>query len=255
MRQFAVIAGLLLLGSVPVHGQAEGSQAARLRAIATSKPACAVPVVDTLRNAIHLPAIPLGDPNWPEGFCFTAAGATYGVASDGAALRIQPDGATHVFRLRMDKDLGLEKLYYHAAGDRLYFLYEGSSGGEGASYLDALRDSDLGPIWPAAMVLSFNLGPVLLADSVAYATGVGLVTRINLVDGSCAWRHQLYYEDMKGEPHFNMFRLPVVEGGRVRFAERDEPGRTIVVDDATGALLSPARWRHHAPDCAQPGKG
>ena len=113
----------------------------------------------------------------------------------------------------------------------------------------------LAPVWLAPAAISANLGHPLFINSAAYLTGLNVVGKVRLSDGRLFWKHTFgngLEKLPQGQMYFTQFDTPVLVGGIVRFPQDSAitpGGDTLVIDDASGIIISPAALKGHKPVC------
>jgi hypothetical protein len=199
-------------------------------------------------------AEPSGEPE-PQFFCFTLGGALYTISANGVGTRINALNGREPFALRIDKGFDVDLLNYRPIGNRLYFMYQTTDGEYGGGYLDAFTMSTLRPSWLTPAGISTNLGSPLILDSAAYVTGLDIVGKVRLNDGKFVWKHifgDIFEKLPDASRHLTAFETPVLANGKARFPQssRISPrGDTLVIDDASGVILSPEAIKGQKPLC------
>ena len=249
---FLSLAGLLLLSGSPRPApvtSAAGRQSDTIPTLSDSLArVCTIEARDTAPQTISLFAHS-DNAFTPTVFCFQEGGAEYVIGADGTARR-----GELAWRIPIDSTFSIEGLYYARRGAQLFLMYQVTDGDVGTGYLFAVDVGSLQGMWKTPVLISLNLSPPLLSDSVAYLAGLNVVEKVRLRTGALVWRHVFYNEDLarSGRSHFYSFRQPWVEDGLVHFPEKGvtSPTRldTLRVVDSTGRIVSPTTWSAHAAE-------
>jgi len=206
---------------------------------------CRTSLPDSASDVIHAAALGSSDVN-PEFFCFAIDSTIYGMNVHGEGVTLEVHRTRRAFRIRVPADWIIEGLMYHRYKNTLYVFYELGNGGCGYGQLDALRIPSLRPGWVRALQTTFNLSPVLLADTVAYLSSLDFVAKVDLRRGSVVWRHMLDVRGLRGGRHYESFYAPHRLKSLIYFPENPHDlfekhrADTVVVDDMTGRIVSPA---------------
>lgn len=155
-----------------------------------------------------------GEP-FPERFTFRDGTSDYVVRSDGRGERVTRDGRRRRFRIEVEKDNRIERLYFLPCQGDLLLVYEMTDGETGIGAVTRLSGDSLRRKWKAS-VLGFNVGVGLREGDDLYLTAIGFVGKLKLSDGRYAWKHDGLYQRYKA---FNDFEVPRIEGDNVVFTE------------------------------------
>jgi len=210
-----------------------------------ARPECRTSRPDSASNVIRAAALGSSEVN-PRFFCFAIDSTIYGVDVQGEGVALEPHNARRPFTIRVEPEWFVEGLMYHRYRNTLYLFYEVGNGGCGYGQLDALGVPSLKPRWLRAVHTTFNLSPALLADTVAYLSSLDFVEKVDLRRGKVLWRHLLDAHGARGGRHYESFYAPHRLKSLVYFPEnprdlfeKHQPD-TVVVDDMTGRIVSPA---------------
>jgi hypothetical protein len=125
---------------------------------------------------------------------------------------------TRTFRVPLEKDEWIEKLYYCFYKGDFIFLYEVTSGPEGAARIVRMDHQTLKEKW-GKKIPAFNLGPPLKVDNKAFVTGIGFVGQLNLDNGDYDWMHDKLYSSGGTQDSFNSFEEPFIIKSVIVFPE------------------------------------
>lgn len=206
-------------------------------------PTCRTSRPDSMPDVIHMAALGSSEVN-PAFFCFAIDSTIYGMNVQGEGVALEPHN-TRTLRIRVEPEWIIEGLMYHRSKNDLYLFYELGNGGCGYGQLDALRGPSLTTSWVRPVHTTFNLSPVLLADTVAYLSSLDFVAKVDLRRGSVLWRHMLDVRGSRGGRHYQSFYAAHRLKSLVYFPENPHDlierhrADTVVVDDMTGRIVSP----------------
>lgn len=192
---------------------------------------------------------------FPDFFCFSLAGSVYALSSGGVGARMSPGQEPYPFMLSVDNGFDMSFVGYRVIGNRIYFLYEITDSEDGAGRLEAVDKTTLRDSWSKPAGVSFNISDPLMTDSAAYMTGINMVGKLRLSDGGFIWKH-VFLDGGEKLPLpgmiYNSFDSTLLEKAVVRFvpnAATSQGADALVVDDKTGAIVSPAALKGQKPIC------
>ena len=223
-----VLAKLFLVLAVASPCSRTGAQKARGQEAARAAASGHLRVFET---AEHSP-----EPVPPYVYSFSIGGDQFTVRGYGEVTKSSPGSPDRTFKLSMDKESGIEHLYYLEDGDSLFFIYEMSDGESGWGNAAGFDRATLRPLW-RVHIPGFNVGDALVEANFVYLTAIGFVAKLNLRTGKYAWKHEGLYERNGA---FNDFDLPRLEGDKVLFRGAGYYGkepRTIIVHKRSGKIL------------------
>jgi outer membrane protein assembly factor BamB len=167
-------------------------------------------------------------------FNFATKAGRYHFITDGKGEFATAKGATRKLVLPLDLNFSIERIAYAEIGTELLLVCEESDGEGGAGFVTKIEESTLKIVWRAT-IPGFNVGEPLWRSGYLYLTAMGFIGKLDYRSGKYSWQHNGLYEKL----FFSAFDKPKIEEGKVYFSEGEKKGnRTIVVDDATGRILT-----------------
>lgn len=170
-----------------------------------ARPECRTPQPDSSANLIEVTARTSSEFE-PQFFCFALDSTTFGVNLSGQGVAVGPDSSRRSFRIPVDEGWYIEGFRYRRYKDVLYLFYQEINGEDGYGELSAFSFPSVKPLWVRGVRTTFNLAPVLLADTVAYVSSLDFVAKIQLRRGKVLWRHWLDVGGIRRGRHFRRFR-------------------------------------------------
>ena len=167
----------------------------------------------------------------PDRFTFSVGGFQYSVKADGAAVRSGQGGTSQRFRLPVERDRWIERLWYLPVERDVVLICEDSDGEGGGGIVVRLAGQRLQRQWVTKLP-GFNIGEGLLDGEHLYLTAIGFVGKLDINTGRFAWAHQNLHQNPYGDVRFNAFKRPIFRDDVVVFTDGTN---TIVVDKQTGA--------------------
>lgn len=125
---------------------------------------------------------------------------------------------TRTFRVPLEKDEWVENFYYCFYKKDFIFLYEVTTGPEGAARIVRIDHKTLKEKW-VKQIPGFNLGPPLKIKNAAFITGIGFVGQLNLDNGEFDWVHDKLYGSGGIQDSFNSFEEPFLINNIIVFPE------------------------------------
>jgi hypothetical protein len=187
-----------------------------------------------MEQGVFSEATRAGTDKWRSFFMFSASGRNYTIRSDGlgewAPGKLRPRN----FKLRLDYNGHIERVYYSEHEGDLLLIYEASNGLNGWGYVARLNQNTLKLKW-LAPVNGFNIGPSLVEANYVYLTAASMIAKLDLRSGAYVWEQGGLHE--KYAPSFQVFRPPWIKGDCVFFKD-GESAKTIEVDKLTGKILN-----------------
>jgi len=166
----------------------------------------------------------------PDRFTFSAGGFQYSVKADGTGVRSAQGGTSQRFRLPVDSDKWIERLWYLPIERDIVLICEDSDGESGGGIVVRLAGQRLQRRWVAKLP-GFNIGEGLLDGAYLYVTAIGFVGKLDLNAGKFAWAHENLYQNPYGDGRFSAFKRPILRDDVVVFTDGTN---TIVVDKQSG---------------------
>ena len=125
---------------------------------------------------------------------------------------------TRTFRVPLEKDEWIEKFFYCFYKKDFIFLYEVTTGPEGAARIVRIDHKTLKEKW-VKQIPAFNLGPPLKVNNTAFVTGIGFVGQLNLDSGEFDWVHDKLYDNDGVQDVFDSFEEPFIINNVIVFPE------------------------------------
>jgi outer membrane protein assembly factor BamB len=178
----------------------------------------------------------IGDPGYRSFFMFSTNGRGYTIRADGYAESGTGKGRSINFHLPMGRSGHLVRCYFLEYENDLLLMYELSDQRLGWGYLVRLNEKTLKTKW-AIPINGYNIGPALVeAANEVYLSAANFLARLDLTTGKYVWQQA---DPQKQYPlAFNGFRLPVLDGSRVLFAEERPQGKTVEVERSSGKIIA-----------------
>lgn len=123
-----------------------------------------------------------------------------------------------IFRIPLENQDWIEKFYYCFYKNDFIFLYEVTSGPEGAARIVRIDHKTLKEKW-IKQIPAFNLGPPLKIKNTAFLTGIGFVGRLNLDNGDFDWMHDKLHGSGGIQDSINSFGEPFTINNVIVFPE------------------------------------
>ncbi|MGH9492603.1 MAG: hypothetical protein ACRD2K_03800 [Terriglobales bacterium] len=196
------------------------------------------------------PATKVAEPRWFEvptavyqarrvtAYEFSAAGYKYRIERTGLGTRSDGKSPAQSFDLHLSKGDVIQVFYYaEYAGDAL-LLFGATNGVYGAGFVTRIGGALPGIKWKQ-FIPAVNVGRGTIEGDVAYVSARNFIAKVNLRQGSYAWRHG----GLGRGGVFLAFDPPQPDGERVVFREvrlLNRSPRSIEVEKASGRILSPA---------------
>lgn len=165
----------------------------------------------------------------------------YHISSNGViVLKIIKQKKSEV-KIVLPEDFYIEAVQYQVINKNIMFTFE-MTDGESGSTLIAMFDPSNPVLKWSTEIHAFNPSPLLILQDYIYVGGIGMVAKLNLIDGKIIWQHKNLYE--RETQAFNSFILPRKEGNIIIFKEdkvssaKYDGIREIHVDDTTGEIIS-----------------
>ena len=178
----------------------------------------------------------IGDPGYRSFFMFSTNGRGYTVRADGYAESGTGKGRSTNFSLPTGRRGHLVRMYFLEYENDLLLIYELSDERLGWGFLVRLNQKTMKTKW-AIPINGYNIGPALLESAnEVYLSAANFLARLDLTTGRYVWQH----EDPQKQfaLSFNGFRLPVLDGPRVLFAEERPQGKTVEVERSSGKIVA-----------------
>ncbi len=178
----------------------------------------------------------IGDPGYRSFFMFSTNSRGYTVRADGYAESNTSKERSRTFSLPVGRSGHLVRFYFLEYETDLLLIYELSDGYLGWGYLVRLNQKTLRNKW-AIPINGYNIGPALVdTANKVYLSAANLLARLDLNTGRYIWQQE---DPQKQFPlAFSGFRLPVLEGDRVLFAEDRPNGKTVEVETVNGKIIA-----------------
>lgn len=179
----------------------------------------------------------------PDRISFESDGIKYSFTAYGEGVAKVPSGVASEFSVPLSDNTWIETVFYSKILNDLVLMYKVTDGDSGAYKLCRFTTNPLNMKW-TIHIPAFNPGTPLLDSRYLYVTGIGFVAKLDITNGTFAWKHEGLFKRNPGT--FNMFAVPVKEDGRIVFRDLKAseaggevpPEATIVVDDETGQILN-----------------
>lgn len=223
-----VLAALFLVLAVASPCSRTSAQKARAQ---ETRRAAAPGHLRVFKTAEHSP-----EPVPPYVYSFSVGGDQFTVRGYGDVTKTSPGSPDRTFKLEMDEESEIERLYYLEDEGALFFIYEMSDGESGWGNVAGFDRATLRPRW-RAHIPGFNIGEALVEGNFIYLTAIGFIARLDLRTGKYSWKHRGLYERNHA---FNNFELPRIEGDEVIFSGAGDRGTgppSIVVNKRSGKIL------------------
>jgi len=203
---------------------------------------CAAPIVaqepssPVSEERSFTPVERIGDPGYRSFFMFSTNGSGYTIRADGYAESGTGKGRSRNFNLPLGRSGHVVRFYFLEYENDLLLIYELNDQRLGWGYLVRLNQRTLKTKW-AIPINGYNIGPALVeAANEVYLSAANLLARLDLTTGKYIWQQE---DPQKQFPlAFNGFRLPVLDGPRVLFAEDRPKGKTVELERLSGKILA-----------------
>jgi hypothetical protein len=143
------------------------------------------------------------------------------VDKSGIGRRLNSRGKYTRFRVKIEKDEWIERVYYAEYKGDLVLLCEVNAGGYGSGFVVRLDDRTLRQMW-RVHIPAFNVARGLIENNSAYLGAIGFAAKLNLDSGRYHWKHDDFYRKYHKDGAFNMFDLPKIVGNEVIYTEDQE---------------------------------
>lgn len=153
---------------------------------------------------------------------FPLGGLRFEIDRNGTGLRLDPQRRPVSFRIKIEKDEEITRVYYAEYKSDLILLCEVEAGDYGGGFVVRLDSRTLKQKW-RAIIPAFNITRGLIEEDSAYLAASGFAARLNLTSGQYGWKHeQNFFRKYSEQGEFNVFELPVVAGDEIILTEDQE---------------------------------
>ena len=141
-----------------------------------------------------------------------------------------------MFSLPLGRSGHIVRFYFLEYENDLLLIYELNNERLGWGYLVRLNQRTLKLKW-AIPINGYNIGPgIVPAASEVYLSAANLFARLDLNTGKYVWQQE---DPQKQFPlRFSGFRLPVLAGDHVLFAEDSPGGKTVEIERLSGKIIA-----------------
>jgi outer membrane protein assembly factor BamB len=160
-------------------------------------------------------------------------GSSYHIVTKGDLL-VKHAGKVSMVKINLPEYFYIEGVKYQINENKILFTF-GITDDDGGSAIIAQFDPTNYRILWATEINAFNISPLLISGNYIYVGGIGMVTKLKLIDGNKVWQHRDLY--VSGSGIYNSFKLPKKDGKTIIFQD-DRSDKEVYVDDDTGKILS-----------------
>jgi hypothetical protein len=139
----------------------------------------------------------------------------------GIGRRLSAKMRTTRFRVEIQSDEEIERIYFSEYKSDLLLLCEVNAGGYGSGFIVRLDGETLRQRW-RVNIPAFNVAQGLIEDNSAYLGAIGFAAKLDLNSGRYLWKHHDFYRKYHKDGAFNMFELPRISGDEVIYTEGQE---------------------------------
>jgi hypothetical protein len=161
------------------------------------------------------------DPYEFDQWSFPVAGSHFELKRDATGRRRSSRGQSTRFRLKVESDEEINRVYYSEYKGDLLLLCELNAGGYGSGFVVRMDSQTLRQKW-RVQIPAFNVSQALIEDNSVYLGATGFAGKLDLDSGRYLWKHDDFYRKYHKDGAFNIFELPRIVGNEVVYTEKQE---------------------------------